>query len=800
MNVEKSMYQMPVGSDPMDDDIELEIPEDEFDPNAEFEIMEDGSAELIGEMDDVLPPLDQLPPDANLVEYFDDHELDEIASLIIEAYEADDEARSDWKQAYADGLDLLGMKIEEREEPFPGASGVHHPLLAEAVVQFQAQAYKELLPAGGPVEVKVVGDKTPERLLQAARVKDYMNYIITEEMVEYDPDMDQLLFYLPLSGSAFKKTYFDPAKQRTVSKFVTADRITVPYSATSLEDAPRIIHDFPLTGNDILKYQATGFYAESHLSAPQRADKDEIREKVDELQHTSPSYFEHDEEYTILEAHINLDDEMLADPETVVALPYIVTLDKDSETILAIRKNYDPEDPLKRRLDHFTHYKFLPGLGFYGFGLIHLIGGLSKSATSILRQLIDAGTFANMQGGFKAKGMRVAGEDEPIAPGEWRDVDTPGGNLRESLMPLPYKEPSQVLAALLGNLVETGQRFASIADMQVGDTSGQQQPVGTTVAMLERGTKVMSSIHKRLHRAQKQEFRILARLISQALPVEMYPYEVKGAPQGILKQDFDARVDIIPVSDPNIFSMAQRIMLASQQLQMAMAAPEQHNLHEAYRRMYAAMGVTDIESLLKPEQKPQPLTPLEEHRQVLMNQKLEAVPEMDHQAHIQMHLQFLTNPYMQQNIEFASNVVQDIFNHVTFLSKAQAQQTGQKPEYIQMQMMQQIMPQLTPPPQRNPMEELQSRQLDIEEAYNKGKLQNEQIKIQTQAKLDAEELASEERREAAKIQKSIDDLILRRDELMLRDSQHKLSLQQQDRQHARTTASKEAFTGSNRQS
>jgi hypothetical protein len=746
MAIDKSAYQAPAGADPMEDDIQIEIPSEPIEGGTID--LEDGGAIIpFGnpmEEETALPEIDSLPPSANLVAYMDDDELDEIASDIISAQEEDDNAREEWKQIYMDGLDLLGMKIEDRTEPFDGASGVQHPLLAEAVVQFQAQAYKELLPAGGPVLTNVLGDVTNDRTEQATRVQEFMNYLITEVMTEYDPNMDQLLFYLPLGGSAFKKDYYDPIKERTCSQFITAEHITVPYSAASLEEATRIIHEFPMTGNDIMKYQATGFFSDEHLPDAGRPEISEIQEKVDELQGLTATSFEYDDEYTIFEAHVNLDYDLLASPEGI-AQPYIVTLDKDSQTVLSIRKNYNPADPLRERLEHFVHYKFLPGLGFYGFGLIHMIGGLSKSATSILRQLIDAGTFANMQGGFKAKGLRVASDDEPIAPGEWRDVDAPGGVLRDALMPLPYKEPSQVLAGLLGNLVDSGQRFASIADMQVGDTAGQQQPVGTTVAMLERGTKVMSAIHKRLHYAQRKEFRILARLIKDSLPESEYPYEVVGAPKGIMKADFDDRIDILPVSDPNIFSMAQRVMLASQQLQMAQAAPNLHNEREAYYRMYKAMGISDIESVLKPEEKPEPITPLEEHRKVLQNKMLEAVPEMNHDVHIQMHLEFIKHPAIQQNIEFASNVAQDIMNHVKFKAAMIGQQTQQDPNMLEQQMMQEVMPQLIPQQPEDPVVAAQNRQMDIDEAYNQGRLDNEKRKQNMAFLSDREELQSEER-------------------------------------------------------
>ena len=729
-NVENTNAYTVDDADPMAPDVELDLPfnviGDGEEGDMEIEELEDGSA-MIGMMpgNDELPAIESAPHNANLVSYFSEGELTKLASELLEAWENDNDSRKDWKTAYEKGLDLLGIKIEEKSEPFTGASGVYHPLLAEAAVQFQAQAYKEILPPGGPVLGKVVGDETPERMAQATRVQDYLNYQIIDVMEEYDEDMDQLLFYLPLSGSAFKKVYHDPVKKRNVSTFIMADHLTVPYGTKSLSSATRISHDFTMGGNDLLKYQATGFYSNDHTPEPITTDSaDELTQKLNELEGLSGSYYQHDTNYQIVEMHTHLDhpvlsgmpDDMDMDMEMDMpnpAKPYIVTLDPESNSILSIRRNTAEGE--EEQLTHFVHYKFLPGLGFYGFGLIHMIGGLTTAVTAMLRQLIDAGTFSNLPGGLKVKGMRIEGGDKPIDPGEFRDVDSPTGSIRDAIMPLPYKEPSQVLAALMGTLVESGQRFASIADMQVGDTSGQQQPVGTTVAMLERGTKVMSSIHKRIHNAQKKEFKILVRLVKETMPDDQpYPYAVKGADRFVMKSDFDDRVDVLPVSDPNIFSMAQRIMLASQQLQMAQAAPHIHNEREAYRRMYAAMGVSDIETLLKPEVKPQALSPVEENRKVLQNQMLVAVPEMNHEAHIKAHLMFLHTPYVQSRMEFAANIVQDIMNHITLLAKEKAGGDEEKKIKIELSMFQQILPEIQPPTPPDPQVELQTRQLDIE--------------------------------------------------------------------------------------
>jgi len=723
-NIERRTYPMPDGSDPLAPDVDIELDET---PLSNVMEMADGSAivseEPFDDEENELPPIDQTPHHANLVAYFEDDELTEIAEDLVDAWKADDASRKKWKETYVKGLDLLGMEIEEKQEPFVGASGVHHPLLAEAVVQFQAQAYKELLPAGGPVLTKVLGHKTPERVEQAERVKDYMNYLIVDQMEEYDSNMDQLLFYLPLAGSAFKKTYTDPITNLPTSLLVMADHLTVPYGTTELKKASRIIHDFVLPGNDLLKYQASGFYSNLHEpEAIQLKTESDIQQKVDNMQGLEAGYYQHDEDYLLIECHVYLDHEVLTgnkdedDGESKApALPYIVTLDPESNAVMSIRRNYEENNELKARIDYFTHYKFLPGLGFYGFGLIHMIGGLTSSVTSILRQLIDAGTFKNLPAGLKVKGIRIEGDDNPIAPGEFRDVDSPTGTIKDAIMPLPYGEPSAVLSALLGVLVESGQRFASIADMQVGDTSGQQQPVGTTIAVLERGTKVMSAIHKRLHKAQKQEFKILVRLIKQTLPENQpYPYMTEDKDGIIAKNDFDDRVDVLPISDPNIFSMAQRIMLASQQLQMAEAAPQVHNVREAYRRMYVAMGVSDVETLLKPEEKPQNLTPMQENRKVLQNKMLVAIPEMDHEAHIQAHIVFLKTPYVMSSMEFAANIVQDIMNHISMLAKQQAGEGG-NPIPIELALFENILPELAPPTPPNPQMELQARQLDIEE-------------------------------------------------------------------------------------
>ena len=612
---------------------------------------------------------EQVPHNANLAEYLDDGYLGEISSDLRASFEDDMESRSEWEETYTQGLDQLGVKYDERTQPFQGASGVTHPLIAESVTQFQAQAYKELLPAGGPVKTQVLGLQDVAREEQASRVKDFMNYQIMEVMEEFDPDMDQLLFYLPLSGSTFKKVYFDETKQRAVSKFIPAQDLVVPYAASDLATASRVTHVLRMDGNDIRKMQLAGFYRDVELSKYNQ--EDEVREKIDDIQGTSRTYS--DEVYTILEMHVDLDiegfEDMAPDGEpTGIAIPYIVTLDEGSGNILSIRRNFEEGTGISKKMQYFVHYKFMPGLGFYGFGLIHMIGGLGRAATSILRQLIDAGTLANLPAGFKARGVRVRNDDEPLQPGEWRDIDAPGGNIRDAIIPLPYKEPSATLAQLLGALIEGGRRFVSLADQQTGDGNAAA-PVGTTVAMLERGMKVMSAIHKRLHYAQRQEFRVLARIFRDNMPPEGYPYDVVGGDRMVMAEDFDGRVDVIPVSDPNIFSMAQRVTLAQTQLQLAQSNPQLHNLNAAYRRMYQALEVQNIDEILPPPPQPQPLDPAIENARALMGEILNTFPEQDHDAHIRMHMAFMKTPLVSTSPQVMGTFYSHVMEHVSQKSR-----------------------------------------------------------------------------------------------------------------------------------
>jgi len=609
---------------------------------------------------------------ANLAEDMDDTDLGRISSDLMEEYENDKSSRQEWSQTYVQGLDLLGFKYDDRTKPFRGASGVTHPLLAEAVTQFSSTAFKEMMPSDGPVRTRVMGKESVEVFQQAQRVKEFMNYQITQVMEEYTPELDQMLFYLPLSGSTFKKVYYDGTLDRAVSKFVPAEDLIVPYTATDLDSCERITHVVKQSENDIRKKQVAGFYRDIELnptSEDPTYNSANIQGKIDQIdgvQQTGESYM-----ITLLEMHVDLDLEGYENKDdkgeqTKIKLPYIVTMDEQSGKVLAIRRNYDEDDPLYKKKQYFVHFKFLPGLGFYGFGLIHLIGGLSRTATQALRQLIDAGTLSNLPAGFKTRGLRIADNDSPLQPGEFRDVDAPSGAIREGLMPLPYKEPSTTLFNLLGFVVQAGQRFAQVADMQVGDAN-QGAPVGTTIALLERGSRIMSSIHKRMYYSMQKEFKLLANVIQTCLPNE-YPYAVVGGERSIKQSDFDDRVDIIPVADPNIFSMAQRIQLAQTQLQLATSAPQLHNVKEAYIRMYEALGVKDIDKIMKLE-KPEPMSPTQENQKLIDQDKIEAYEGQNHDAHIQAHIVFGLSPIVQLMPQIAVDLNKHILEHVTLKAK-----------------------------------------------------------------------------------------------------------------------------------
>ena len=633
---------------------------------------------------------------SNLAEYLPDDVLDPLGSELADNYMDYKSSRKDWEKTYTQGLELLGFNYDDRTEPFKGASGATHPVLAEAVTQFQAQAYKELLPASGPVRTQFVGIPTPDKEAQSVRVKDFMNYQIMSEMSEYEAEFDQMLFYLPLAGSAFKKVYYDEIMQRAVSKFVPADDIVVPYTATSLDDCESIIHKVRMTENDLRKQQVGGFYKDVEID-PSYMEETKSEKIQRELEGTSKGRDQ--KMFTLLECHVNLDLEGFEDlgedeTPTGIKLPYIVTLEEGTRKILSIRRNFAAEDMMKTKINYFVHFKFLPGLGFYGFGLTHMIGGLSRTATAALRQLLDAGTLSNLPAGFKMRGIKMRDESQAIQPGEFRDVDAPGGNLKDAFMTLPFKEPSQTLLQLMGVVVDAGQRFASIADMQVGD-GNQQAAVGTTVAMLERGSRVMSAIHKRLYAAMKKEFTILARVFKTYLPPE-YPYDVVGGQKQIKQSDFDDRVDILPVADPNIFSQTQRISIAQTEMQLAASNPELHNQYEVYRNMYEAMGVKDIDLILKKPQQPTPLDPALEHIAAMGSKPFQAFPGQDHRAHMTAHLNFLATNLAKNAPLISAAVQKNCMEHISLMGQEQIELEfrDELQELAKMQQMMQQNPQI----------------------------------------------------------------------------------------------------------
>ena len=766
--------------------IEMEAPDE-----IEIRSLDDGGVEIDFDPNDSA----EGEPGAfseNLAEVMDEIDLARLSSDLVEQFESNRDSRSDWSEAYRKGLDLLGFKYEEKTQPFEGASGVTHPLLAEAATQFQAQAFNELLPPSGPVRTYVVGKKTPEKVAQASRVKTFMNYYITNRMEEYTPDMDQLLFHLPLAGSAFKKTYYDDTLGRAVSKFVPAEDLVVPYETTDLETCPIITQVVKMTSNELKKRQLSGMYRDIEV-VPGQVDTTKIEDAYNEIEGVEPSILDYD--CTLLEFHVELDlpgyeDRDENGEETGLKLPYVVTISKENGEVLAIRRNYREGDEKKTKVAYFTHFKFLPGFGFYGLGLIHTIGGLSRTATAALRQLIDAGTLSNLPSGFKARGLRIIDNDEPIQPGEFRDVDAPGGAIRDSLMPLPFKGPDQTLFNLLGFVVEAGQRFATITDLKVGD-GNQQAPVGTTIAMMEQGSRVMSAVHKRLHYAMRQEFKILARVIADSLPDE-YPYSVEGADRSIKVEDFDDRVDVVPVSNPNVFSQAQRIVLAQTKMQLAAQAPELHNMHEIFRDMYEALGVTDTDRIMKsaPASSPRPLDPAQENINALDQLELKAFEGQDHQAHIMAHLTFAASPMIAQMPPIAMIIQKHVMDHVRVAAREEVakrylqglQQTGEEAmtevqmleiERMTSQLIAEGMTQVRSLSQQivtggqqagpDPLIQLkqQEMQQDAQEAQADQELERTKLELQAQNQAMRGEqfqqrLASQERQTQARIQAAMD--------------------------------------------
>jgi len=757
---------------------------------AEVVMDEEGGATV--DFDPNVQPQGGMEHESNLAEELDDTTLGRLGSELNENYMQYKASRKEWEDSYTKGLDLLGFKYTNPTQPFQGASGATHPVLAEAVTQFQAQAYKELLPAMGPVRTQVLGRPSREKDEQAVRVKNFMNYQLMDVMKEYEPEFDQMLFYLPLSGSSFKKVYYDELLGRAVSKFVPADDLIVPYTATSLADAEAVMHVIKMSENDLRKNQVNGFYRDVELK-PGYDQETEVEKKERQLEGLKKT---RDEDiFTLIECHVNLDLEGFEDvgPDgepTGIKLPYIVTIESNSRNVLSIRRNYKQDDPLKNKIQYFVHFKFLPGLGFYGFGLIHMIGGLSRTATTALRQLLDAGTLSNLPAGFKQRGIRVRDEAQAIQPGEFRDVDAPGGNIKDAFMTLPFKEPSQTLLQLMGIVVSAGQRFAAIADMQVGD-GNQQAAVGTTIALLERGSRVMSAIHKRLFVGLKQEFQLLAGVFKTYLPPE-YPYDVVGAQRNIKVADFDDRIDIVPIADPNIFSQSQRISMAQTQLQLAMANPQLHNLYEAFRTMYQAIGVKDINKILPPPPQPSPLDPAVENIMALSSKPFQAFKGQDHQAHITSHLAFMSSNLARNNPMILGALEKNCFEHISMMAQEQIEVEFRE-EMMQLQQMQQMAAQ-NPAMQQNPQFQQQIMQISMQVESRKAKLisemmiefKDEELKIMGQfgndpiAKLKARELDLRAMDDSVKREQAQEKLNMERSKQMMGQQQFDEKLEQNE--------------------
>ena len=773
-------------------EIELELPGSMDDDNVvSFEGVAQGmDIEVIPEEDGGVT-IDFEPSDekdvgddfyGNLAEALSDGELGRISADLLEQYDANKASRQEWEDAYADGLDLLGFNYEERTQPFQGASGVTHPLLAEAATQFQAQAFNELLPAGGPVRTAILGSESPQKQAQAQRVRQFMNYYITDVMEEYTPELDQMLFYLPLAGSTFKKVYYDDTLGRAVSKFIPAEHLVVPYETSDLETCPNITQVIRMSLNDLRKRQISGFYRDIPV-IPTQQEMDSVTEEINNIDGVSPSQIDYD--CTVLECHVDLDIEGFEDVDddgepTGIKVPYVVTISYDNGQILSIRRNYVEDDEDQRKVQYFVHYKFLPGFGFYGLGLIHTIGGLSRTATAALRQLIDAGTLANLPAGFKARGLRIRDDDDPLQPGEFRDVDAPSGALRDSLMLLPFKGADQTLLTLMGFVVDAGRRFATITDMKVGD-GNQQAAVGTTMALLEQGSRIMSAIHKRLHYAMRLEFKILARVMSERLPQE-YPYSVEGADSRVMATDFDSRVDVLPVSDPNVFSQAQRIVLAQTKLELAGAAPDLHNMYEVYRDMYEALGVRDVDRLMKrlPDEEPKPTDPAQENIDSLDMITLKAFEGQEHQAHIMSHLVFGASPMVASLPPVAIALQKHVLEHVKLqaMEQAMAQRPQNELQYealvaqgvaAGMQQVRELSAQISGANQPDPLVQLKEQELQIRAQSEQADTALDQAKLQLDAQNQEqrqrqfnERIASQERQTAARIDAGLQRELLKR--------------------------------------
>ena len=787
MAIEKELMEKLKGPvDVLPEDVELEA-QDLNPQDIDVQMMDDGGAEV-----DFDPQAEAMQGaeehNANLAEFLEDGDLSAIASEVLNSFEECASSRSDWESTYTKGLDLLGFKYEARSEPFQGASGATHPVLAEAVTQFQALAYKELMPSGGPVRTQIIGLESSEKVAQAHRVKDFMNYQLMVNMKEYEPEFDQMLFNLPLSGSTFKKVYYDALLGRSVSKFVPAEDLYVPYTATSLDDTETIIHHLKMTVNDIRQHQLAGIYVDTEMDDEGTYNKNDVEEAKDKMSGIETIS---NDVCSILEAHVHLEIEGFEDIDpqtnesTGVKFPYIVTVKEDTSEVLSIKRNWKPNDQLKTRQDYFVHFKFLPGLGFYGFGLIHMIGGLSRTATAALRQLLDAGTLSNLPAGFKMRGIRVRDEAQPLQPGEFRDVDAPGGNLKDAFMPLPFKGPDQTLLALMGQVVQAGQRFASIADLQVGD-GNQNAAVGTTVALLERGSRVMSAIHKRLYSAMKQEFMLLSETFVTYLPA-MYPYDVVGGQNQIFKDDFDQKIDIIPVADPNIFSQTQRISIAQSEMQIAMTNPQMHNIYHAYRHMYEALGVKDIDQLLPPPPQPQAVDPATENILALNNKKFQAFPKQDHQSHMKSHLRFMGTMVIRNNPQAMTMLQQNCMEHILLMAQEQVDlefaEQKQKVEQLKQQiqpMMQQAQenPAMQQQLQQNPqMQQVQQQETNLQVMMEAKKAQLIAEFTEDYSKAEKEVLNQVENDPLLKLKDRELDIKAREDQDQKQQAEEKLNLE-----------------------
>jgi hypothetical protein len=783
MAIDKPMTPslIPEMMDDFEDEEVLEI--EVVNPDAITIEEDDGSVTVIMDPDmqeDIMGP----DHNSNFAEFLDEDELDSIGSELVDQFNSDRESRKDWARVYMKGLDLLGLKIEDRDQPWPGACGVYHPVLIEAVVRFQAQAITELFPAGGPVRTKIMGHVNEEKIKQASRVEHEMNYQLTENMSEYRDEMEQMLFRVPMAGSAFKKAYFDPMLERPVSMFVPAEDFVVSYGAADLLTADRYTHVMKKSQNDVRKLMVNGFYRDIELPEPAPEFSD-IEEKYNELEGESSIGIEDDDRHTILEMHVDYDlPEPYSDPDGI-ARPYVITIDKSSRTVLSIRKNWFEDDTKKQKREHFVHYRYLPGLGFYGIGLIHLIGGLAKSATSILRQLVDAGTLSNLPAGLKARGLRIKGDDSPLSPGEWRDVDIPGGAIRDNIYPLPYKEPSGVLYNLLGNIVDEGRRIGSVADVDIS-SANQNAPVGTTLALLERSLKVMSGVQARIHHSFKKELKILAQIIHDHMPAT-YDYDLDG--QFSRVDDFDRRVDVTPVSDPNSATTSQRIIAYQAALQLAQQAPQLYNLGMLHRQMLETLSIPNADEIVKLPEDIKPNDPVTENMMILKQEPTKAFAYQDHEAHIATHMAMMNDPKIREIVgqsPFAGAIQGAIVEHVTEHVALQYRKEVEKQLGVPLPESEVLLPEdverdLAPliakaaekvlqkdqaeaaqkqsqEEQQNPLTQIQQREIALKEAEFNHKREMDMAKLQAEIQnkeasreVELERISSQERQEGARL-------------------------------------------------